>query len=219
MGNDTNIFVFKCSCGESSLWSILLSIAPIIVAVIAIVVPAIIAHKQNRIALYEKRFECYQQLESLKAFFVYIQKITNFEESDEVTNPTWSCQQSYFNAHSLLEDKDYQRQRLDAVHQVTYMRFCIEMDRKLLLSLKLLVAKKKEIVHIYALQKALTAFVESLFKASARAGNSKVTNTPGKNMETADFEEMVNLKNQFIAAFESISCLETRLENLLKMKR
>ena len=61
-----NIIV-ECSCQQNNLWTIITTIVPILVA---IAVPCLIARKQNKITLYEKRFECYQRLESLKSFFL-----------------------------------------------------------------------------------------------------------------------------------------------------
>ena len=64
--------IINCSAQDNSIGALLLAIAPIIVAIVAIIVPAAISVKQNKIALYEKRFECYQQLESLKTFWNYL---------------------------------------------------------------------------------------------------------------------------------------------------
>ena len=74
-----NIIV-ECSCQQNNLWTIITTIVPILVA---IAVPCLIARKQNKITLYEKRFECYQRLESLKSFFLYVKEISSFVASPE----------------------------------------------------------------------------------------------------------------------------------------
>jgi len=103
--------IVECMCQQNNLWTIITTIVPILVA---IAVPSLIARKQNKIALYEKRFECYQRLESLKSFFLYVKEITSFVASPErQTNPIWICQQRYFSAHALLDDKDFQKNRFD----------------------------------------------------------------------------------------------------------
>ena len=131
-----NIIV-ECSCQQNNLWTIITTIVPILVA---IAVPCLIARKQNKITLYEKRFECYQRLESLKSFFLYVKEISSFVSSPEQQlNPAWICQQRYFSAHALLDDKDFQNKRFDYFHRISYARSCLEEDRKMLLSLGLLV--------------------------------------------------------------------------------
>lgn len=219
MENSTAIVVIRCS-SDTSIWSILLSIAPIIVAIIAIVVPAIIAYKQNRIALYEKRFKCYKQFEAMKAFYVNVKAITSFNAANEkFENPTWVCQQFYFDAHSLFEDKEFQNRRLDRVYTRIYVNSCIESDREMLLSLKLLGAKKKEFEQISNAGTTLADFIKKLFEPPEKTNDNDEKNLPVEAAASPYFDELLMQKEKFVVAFETIMCLENRLEKLLKMKR
>lgn len=164
-----NIIV-ECSCQQNNLWTIITTIVPILVA---IAVPCLIARKQNKITLYEKRFECYQRLESLKSFFLYVKEISSFVASPEQQlNPAWICQQRYFSAHALLDDKDFQNKRFDYFHRISYARSCLEEDRKMLLSLGLLVGINKK-DRMDKAQDALEGFIALLFNEDKKVNKGK----------------------------------------------
>lgn len=204
--------IIECPCQQENIWTILLAIIPILVA---IAVPIWIANEQNKIALYEKRFECYQQLESLKAFWLSLKCITSFTSSKETqSNPVWSCQQNYFNAHALLDDKDFQRNRYDHFHQISYARSCLEADRKMLLSLKLLVGGKNTEEQLDQTQVALEAFIYALFNEEEK----NITQNMDSNMAFID-TELLSKRDSFVAEFEKTLKLENKLEKLLRMKK
>lgn len=203
-----NIIV-ECSCQQSNLWTIITTIVPILVA---IAVPCLIARKQNKITLYEKRFECYQRLESLKSFFLYVKEITSFVASPEQqTNPIWICQQRYFSAHALLDDKDFQKNRFDYFHQISYARSCLEEDRKMLLSLGLLVGINKK-DRMDKAQDALESFISALF-------NEEKKLNAGKEATESSYEkELLQKKDTFVSEFETILGYESRLEKKMKIE-
>lgn len=193
--------IINCSAQDNSIGALLLAIAPIIVAIVAIIVPAAISVKQNKIALYEKRFECYQQLESLKTFWNYLKEVTSITSAaEDQTHSVWTCQQYYFNAHSLLDDEDFQRNRFKYFHQNAYARFCLEIDSKMLLSLKLLVADENEEAQIDNVKETLETFVVALF---------------GQQND----DDLMEKKNQFVKEYEKLLPIENKLVNLLKIAK
>ena len=200
-----NIIV-ECSCQQSNLWTIITTIVPILVA---IAVPCLIARKQNKITLYEKRFECYQRLESLKSFFLYVKEITSFVASPEQqTNP---IQQRYFSAHALLDDKDFQKNRFDYFHQISYARSCLEEDRKMLLSLGLLVGINKK-DRMDKAQDALESFISALFNEEKKLNDGK------EATESSYEKELLQKKDTFVSEFETILGYESRLEKKMKIE-
>ena len=203
-----NIIV-ECSCQQSNHWTIITTIVPILVA---IAVPCLIARKQNKITLYEKRFECYQRLESLKSFFLYVKEITSFVASPEQqTNPIWICQQRYFSAHALLDDKDFQKNRFDYFHQISYARSCLEEDRKMLLSLGLLVGINKK-DRMDKAQDALESFISALFNEEKKLNDGK------EATESSYEKELLQKKDTFVSEFETILGYESRLEKKMKIE-
>ena len=203
-----NIIV-ECSCQQNNLWTIITTIVPILVA---IAVPCLIARKQNKITLYEKRFECYQRLESLKSFFLYVKEISSFVASPEQQlNPAWICQQRYFSAHALLDDKDFQNKRFDYFHRISYARSCLEEDRKMLLSLGLLVGINKK-DRMDKAQDALESFISALFNEEKKLNDGKVAT------ESSYEKELLQKKDTFVSEFETILGYESRLEKKMKIE-
>lgn len=203
-----NIIV-ECSCQQNNLWTIITTIVPILVA---IAVPCLIARKQNKITLYEKRFECYQRLESLKSFFLYVKEISSFVASPEQQlNPAWICQQRYFSAHALLDDEDFQNKRFDYFHRISYARSCLEEDRKMLLSLGLLVGINKK-DRMDKAQGALESFISALFNEDKRV--NKAEEATASSYE----KELLQKKDTFVSEFETILGYESRLEKKMKIE-
>ncbi len=201
--------IIECSCQSDSIWSIILGIAPIVVAIAAIIAPCIIAAKQNKIALYEIRFDCYQQLESMRAFCEYLKNITTFSPSeDEQTDRVWSCQLHYFNAHSLLEDEEFQRKKYDAFYQKMYANFCLQADQKMFLSLKLLIgSNEKEVELLSKASELLCVFIKKLFRSY---------DATQKDLENK-LSDLDSAKSDLILAFGKIEEIEKKLEKLLKL--
>lgn len=109
--------------------SVLLSLVSLIAA---IGIPALIAHKQNKIALYEKRLECYQQLQALKHFNEFCSKKDDFCITGQI-DPVYRCKQEYLNAHYSFLDRDYLKN--SQYLQESYAALAIEKDKNLFESL------------------------------------------------------------------------------------
>lgn len=196
MGN----VIIECLCSPESWWRIALDIAPIIVA---IWIPCRIARQQDKIALYEKRFECYQQFESLKSFWLLAQEIDSFETNTKAEhNPAWNCQQAYFSVHSLLDDRKSQKGMYDYYQQIAHARFCLEMDRKMFLSLKLLIEDGERDKQIDDVQKSLEMFISALF-----------------SRDKSDFQNLFEKKKRFIAEYASLLKIEKKFERLLRIQK
>ena len=203
-----NIIV-ECSCQQNNLWTIITTIVPILVA---IAIPCLIARKQNKITLYEKRFECYQRLESLKSFFLYVKEMSSFAASPEQQlNPVWICQQRYFSAHALLDDKDFQNKRFDYFRRISYARSCLEEDRKMLLSLGLLVGINKK-DRMDKAQEALESFISLLFNEDKKVNKDKEATASSYE------KELLQKKDTFVSEFETILGYESRLEKKMKIE-
>lgn len=195
MGN----VIIECLCGQESWWRIALDIAPIIVA---IWIPCRIARQQDKIALYEKRFECYQQFESLKSFWLLTKDIDSFEaDTNTKRNPVFECQQDYFIAHALSDDEKFRRGRYERSHQIAYARFCLEMDRKMFLSLKLLIENGERDKRIDNAQKALETFISLLFS------------------ENSDLDDLLEKKKQFVMEYEDLIKIEKKFKKLLRIQK
>ena len=109
--------------------SVVLSIFSLIAA---IGIPALIAYRQNKIALYEKRLEYYQKLQALKRFAEFCNKWETFNKTDSV-DPIYQCQQGYLNAHYSVLDKDY-LQNWQWLRE-NYVALALEKDQDLFSSL------------------------------------------------------------------------------------
>ena len=185
-----------------------LAILTAVTVFIAIKVPTHIAKEQNKIALYEKRFECYQQLKSLETFWMFVKDISTFSSSVEKrTNPVWCCQQQYFNAHSLLDDKNFQRNRLEHFFQISYANSCLATDCKMILSLKLLICADEDEKQFEQMQTALKEFISELF-------SMKKDETQGGDSN----ERLLDKRDNFVTKFEETFKLENKLEELLKIE-
>lgn len=185
-----------------------LAILTAVTVFIAIKVPTHIAKEQNKITLYEKRFECYQQLKSLETFWMSVKDIPTFSSSvEKQTNPVWSCQQQYFAAHSLLDDKNFQRNRLNHFFQISYANSCLATDCKMVLSLKLLTCENDDENQLEQMHTALKEFIIELF-------NMKKDETQGRDSN----ERLLAKRDIFVAKFEEALKLENKLEELLKIE-
>ena len=143
-------------------WTIFLSIASVMVSVIAVIVSVCTAKKQNKIALYDKKFECYQQLQALKSFIESCEQLKEFKSADDVSN----CQQKYLSIHYSVLDREYLRNGVMLRNAYAYTG--IEKDRALLTSCAFLgIFKQKDLsnVTILDLMNALESFVKELFKS------------------------------------------------------
>ena len=178
-------------------WTIFLSIASTAVAIIAIIVSIRTAGTQNKIALYERRFTCYQQFCGLQAFADFIDKLENpAADNDTILQ----YQQKYLDIHNLLVDKEFQKYRFDAPRRNVYVWNCLEKDRYFITS-ALFLTREIDEPELKALETAMTKFIEALF-------------LPG-NM---DIKKIVETKDSFIDCFSKVSSIETELKAKLQLK-
>lgn len=195
-------------------WDRIDSLMMIVIGIVAIAVPAQIAKKQNKIALYEKRFVYYEQFEALKQFWLYVKDIDGLTK-ESINEAVLECQYSYFNAHSVLEDKDFWRKGLDGKYQLFYVKSCLEIDRKMFLSIKLLIATNSQTECIEKAQYALEVFVEQLFFKAAE--QYKTNSSMGEKVY--DYEGFICKKARFIEEFERMLDVEKQFERLLKIQK
>ena len=200
-----------------SNWININSLITMIIAIIAVIVPAQIAKEQNKIALYEKRFEYYEQFEALKQFWLYVKDIGGLTKESINNTTVLEYQFNYFNAHSILEDKDFWRKGHDSSYQLFYVRSCLEVDRKMFLSIKLLVATDSQIECIENAQYALEVFIEQLFFKAAE--QYKISSSMREKEKAYDYESFFCKKEKFIEEFEKMSDVEKRFEQLLKIQK
>ena len=191
-------------CNQNSdFLSLLVSIITVIVAVMAIYVPSKIAKRQDKIALYSKRFLCYEHFKVLKEFSEFIQKYKTFDRADDnSTDPVLQCQSKYMDAHNLLVDEEVQKYRFDPVRYNMYVLNCLEKDRYFITTTFFLLKAAKE-DDLQTLEKSLTAFVEQLFKQSNEICIDKIKET----------------RDAFVSAFSKVSSMETELKKTLDIGR
>lgn len=136
-------------------------ILAVITALIAIFVPCFIAKRQNKIALFDKRFQKYQQFLALKEFSEIIKNIAL--ENNQIEGHIWTIQESYLNIHIAGVDKEYIKNRKD----ITYIKIValsnLERDKELFETLPL-VLKIKDITVIKSVNESLQQFVKKLFE-------------------------------------------------------
>ncbi len=178
-------------------WTIFLSIASTAVAIIAIIVSIRTAGTQNKIALYERRFTCYQQFCGLQAFADFIDKLENPTADNDTIS---QYQQKYLDIHNLLVDKEFQKYRFDAPRRNVYVWNCLEKDRYFITSALFLTRKIGE-AELKALETAMTKFIEALF-------------LPGN----IDIKKIAETKDSFIDCFSKVSSIETELKAKLQLK-
>lgn len=132
-----------------------------LLAALAILGPFRIAHTQNKIALFEKRLECYQRLMALKDFSDFANGFDSFEPQLK-TNPIYNCQQEYLQIHGVLADE--RRAQLCRVGNMNpkYAMDCLDKDTELFTSIQMLFGAKK-VIPFSAIESALEIFVKALF--------------------------------------------------------
>lgn len=159
--------------------SVRLSIISICVAIAAVVVSVIMAHTQNKIALHEKRMECYLHFQALGHFIGFFQKWESFQRAETV-DPIYQCQQKYLNIHYDVLDRMY-LQNL-AIMENNYAKQALEKDRVFFQSLLFLgiLDKKFDTESLY---QALESFVTELFIRIRITEMEDVKNTHFKELE------------------------------------
>lgn len=171
-------FINKCT--TDSPVSIFATVGSVVVSVIAIAISLYIANRQNKIALYEKRLECYQKFLALNTFLDFISKYETFEKKQQSEgDPVAQCQQKYLDIHGLLVDKEFQKYRFNCIYRNTYVLNCIEKDGSFFSSVQFLVGSSDEKSLIIA-NNTLTEFVDELFKHPNEISLDKIKQTRDK---------------------------------------
>lgn len=141
-----------------------------ILAALAIFGPFKIAHTQNKIALFEKRLECYQRLMALKDFSDYVSKIGPLGAQEK-----YQCKQKYLYIHGVLADE--RRAEMSKIGNMSakYAKECLDKDSELFTSIELLIKVKNESL-LKEVNTSLQEFIKSLFDAPSsaeKAGSSR----------------------------------------------
>lgn len=179
--NNTPIIILTC-----------LSIA------VAIGIPCYIAYQQNKIALYDKRLEAYQQFLALKSFYEYIKEdSSDGGQYDTTTLDKWRGM--YLSLHYSMLDKNYQHSHLTL--QNVYVLAAVDRNRNMLSSLEHL-----GILHDGNISKnvatALENFIEELFGI--------------KNFKS---ETILQEKGSFESEFSKLMDCEEKFKRALRMTR
>ena len=115
---------------NSDFLSVIISTVTVAVAVLAIYVPAKIAKRQDKIALYSKRFSCYRCFEMIIDFSNYTANLKSFSKENEAAeDPVNLCQCKYMDLHNLFVDEEVIKYRFDWIRRNIYIRNCLEKDR------------------------------------------------------------------------------------------
>lgn len=179
-------------------WTIFLSVTSTAVAIIAIIVSIYTARTQNKIALYERRFTCYQQFCGLQAFANFIVKLENpATDNDTILQ----YQQKYLDIHNLLVDEEFQKYRFDPTRRNVYVWNCLEKDRYFITSVSFLLRHIDE-KELEALESSITKFIVELFRLP----------------EEINIKEITETKDSFVGCFSKMKCVEVELKTTLRIK-
>lgn len=187
-------------CTADTPLSVFIAIASLLVAFGAVAVSLYIAHRQNQIALYERRLECYQKFIALNTFMDFTSKYETFEKQPQTeSDPISQCQQKYLDMHGLLVDKAFQNYRFDYFHRNVYVLNCIEKDSSFFSSVQFLVGSSDE-KSLFLANNTLTEFVKELFKHPNEMSLDKIKETRDEFVDT--FRNIVpigdNLKKELM---------------------
>lgn len=181
-----------CICNSIDCTTIINSIATVLAVFASIFVPNLIAAKQNKIALYEKRLNCYQRFISLKWFWSYLLK-QDFKV-DSGKNPIKHCQTEYFKIHDYIPSKACDEGRVEKLWD------CMGEDKKMFLSLKFLIPEHNEEA-IKMAQDSLSSFVKALF------------------CEEGNMAEIEKRSHVFVKNFEMIKDYDEKISEQLMLYR
>lgn len=183
---------------NSGFASLLVASASAVVAVIAVIVSVCISKKQNKIALYEKRFECYQKIGALLNYAKFVAKFPSFECTEQV-NPVWACQWEYLAIHDKPTNRKLRENLLCSEMKQVFASNCFSKDEAVFNSMQLLIRIKDGKKLDEALT-ALQAFINSLFFCT-------------------NLEELKKKQENFSEKMSEIECCQKKLANSLRMYR
>lgn len=162
------------------------------------IIPIRIAHTQNKIALYEKRFECYQKIDALLNYSRFSARFSSFECTDK-GNPVLMCQWEYLAIHDKPMDQKFHKNLLYSEMKYAFASHCLSEDETAFNSMQLLIRidDKKALDETV---EALKTFINSLFY------NSGV-------------KEIKRNQECFYEKAYKVECYKRKLENSLQMYR
>lgn len=191
--------------------SLILSIISTGVAVIALVIAIRTAWLQNKVALYSKRLECYQQFQALKSFYLFSHKSKGFEDDGEEIVSKLRCK--YLSIHFSLLDRDYQKNH--SVLEETYIFFGIEKDIAMFESLEYLSLFNNHALTERAAQ-ALESFITVLITPPKAIQVGGVVTEAQQEQYLSDLNDT---KRKFEAAFSEILKDEANIKKNLKLPK
>ena len=169
------------------------AILAIITAAIAICVPNFIASEQNKIALFDKRFEKYQEFLALKEFSDRIKEVTS--ETNQIKDYIYSIQQKYLDVHNVLVEERYIRYRYDQAFRNVAVLKSLEKDTELFKMIPLLLRIKNEEA-IIETNKVFKKFILEVFKSSEKMSADKILELGQEFVEK--FSNIQFIENEFV---------------------
>lgn len=152
---------------QADTWNIILSMISVVVAAIAVVVSICTARTQNKIALYERRMECYQRFEKLKSYSKFVDNVFN-SDNQNPNSQIHACQAEYLFIHNINSENKEWNQAMYSIHRDAYALACLDSDLSSFSTAKMLI-KIKDAEQFDRAFESLRAFVTELFKSSCCA--------------------------------------------------
>lgn len=170
--------IIRTSTNKQDWWSIIPTIVSAATACVAIIISIYTAKKQNKIALYEKRLNCYLQFSELRKFVEFIAKSDNLpqnvsDKNDAGISKIQEIQDQYCRGHNLFVNQEFLRYRLDSIKRNVYIWDCLEKDQFMLTSL-LFLAKHTEEIELGNVKSALSKLIRELFRQPASNIDPKI---------------------------------------------
>lgn len=202
------IEIIKASIAKPDRWTIISTIISALTAIVAIIISICTAKKQNKIALYEKRLNCYLQFSELKSFVEFIKNEENLpqkaaEKSDTESLKISTLQNKYCRGHNLFVNQEFLRYRGDPIKRNIYVWDCVEKDQFMLTSL-LFLSKSVDELYLSNVKTKLSVLIEELFRHPA----SDIDAAAIKRASTA-----------LIECFSKIEFVADNLKKLLRLEK
>lgn len=175
------------------------AVLAIVTAAIAICVPNFIASEQNKIALFDKRFEKYQEFLALKEFSDCIKEVIS--GTSQIKDYIYSIQQKYLDVHNVLAEERYIRYRYDQAFRNIAVFKSLEKDTELFKMIPLLLRIKNE----EAIIETNKVFKEIIFE---------VFNSP----EKMSADKILELGQEFVEKFSNIEFIENEFVKRLQLQ-
>lgn len=181
--------------------------ASVLISFVAVCISIYTAKKQNKIALYEKRLECYLQFIELKSFAEFIEKEENLptgkiEDRSNDNDKVLQLQGKYMDIHSLFSNKEFRQYRFDPIQKGIYIGDCLEKDKITLISMEFLL-KSTNKVRVFSVQESLSILIGQLFRPAS----------------SVEIDSIRKAAKDFTARFSALDMAENEFEILLRLER